>query len=251
MKNILIIGEKSFISRNFIDDFNSKFNFFSIRKYFKNRSKKNFLRILNKNIKKNKIDLIINFAAINDNSFISKNFDKILESNFYLPIALIKSANRNKVPLFLFLSKDMEENNKIKNFYSISKEMLRVYINNIEPNCKIRLLNIDSIYGPFDLNKKRIFPSIFNNLYGRKKVYVNLDQDKNFTYVRDLNKIIYNLIFTKKRFIYKDIKSKKMNINSIFNLLKKKKTMSLKRKSLRYLSLFITSDWYKKYYGKK
>ena len=113
------------------------------------------------------------------------------------------------------------------------------------------MLNIDSIYGPFDLNKKRIFPSIFNNLYGRKKVYVNLDQDKNFTYVRDLNKIIYNLIFTKKRFIYKDIKSKKMNINSIFNLLEKKKTMSLKRKSLRYLSLFITSDWYKKYYGKK
>ena len=121
MKNILIIGEKSFISKNFIEDFNSKFNFFSIRKYFKNRSKKNFLRILNKNIKKNKIDLIINFAAINDNSFISKNFNKILESNFYLPIALIKSANRNKVPLFLFLSKDMEENNKIKNFYSISK----------------------------------------------------------------------------------------------------------------------------------
>ena len=42
MKNILIIGEKSFISKNFIEDFNSKFNFFSIRKYFKNRSKKIF-----------------------------------------------------------------------------------------------------------------------------------------------------------------------------------------------------------------
>ena len=26
----------------------------------------------------------------------------------------------------------------------------------------------------FDLNKKRIFPSIFNNLYGQKKVKINL-----------------------------------------------------------------------------
>ena len=251
MKNILIIGERSFISRNFIDDFNSKFNFYSIHKYFKKKDEKSFLRILDKNIKKNKIHLILNFAAINDNSFSAKNFNRILESNFYLPIALIKSANRHKVPLFLFLSKDMIENNKLKNFYSISKEMLRVYLNNIKLNCKIRLLNIDSIYGPFDLNKKRIFPSIFNNLYARKKVNVNLNQNKNFTYVRDLNKIIYNLIFSKKHFIYKDIKSKKMNMDSIFSLLKKKKTISLERKSLRYNSLYITSDWYKNYYGKK
>ena len=52
MKNILIIGEKSFMSKNFIDDFDSRFNFFSIRKYFKKKSEKNFLRILDKNIKK-------------------------------------------------------------------------------------------------------------------------------------------------------------------------------------------------------
>ena len=251
MKNVLIIGIKSFISKNFIDDFNYKFNFFSTHKYFKKKSEKNFLKILDKNIKKNKIDLILNFAAINDNSFKAKNFNRILESNFYLPIALIKSANKHKIPLFLFLSKDMIENNKLKNFYSISKEMLRVYLDNIKLHCKIRIMNIDSIYGPYDLNKKRIFPSIFNNLYGQKKVSINLNQNKYFTYVKDLNKIIYNLIFSKKNFIYKDIKSKKMNINSTFSLLKKKKTMSLKRKSLRYHSLFITSDWYKKYYGKK
>tara|TARA_B100001063_G_C16723596_1_gene535000 strand:+ start:774 stop:1529 length:756 start_codon:yes stop_codon:yes gene_type:complete len=251
MKNVLIIGKKSFISKNFVNDFSSKFNFFIIHKYFKKKDEKNFLRILDKNIKINRIDLILNFAAINDNSLKAKNFNIIVESNFYLPLALIKSANRYNIPLFLFLSKDMIENNKLKNFYSISKEMLRVYLNNIKLYCKIRILNIDSIYGPFDLNKKRIFPSIFNNLYGRKKVNINLKQNKYFTYVNDLNKIIYNLIFSKKHFIYKDIKSKKMNIDSIFSLLKKKKTVSLKRKSLRYYSLFNTSDWYKKYYGKK
>ena len=251
MKNILVIGSKSFIYKNFIYDFDSKFNFFTISQYFKKDNQKKFLKILDRNIRKNSIDLILNFAAVNDNSFKVKNFEKILESNFYLPIALVKSANRHKIPIFLFLSKDMTENDKLKNFYSISKQMLRVYLNNIKLDCKMRVLNIDSVYGPFDLNKKRIFPSIFNNLYGQKKVKINLKQNKHFTYVKEINKIIYNLIFSKKHFIYKDIKSKKLNINLIYSLLKKKKSMNLKEKSLIYNPLFTTSEWYKKYYGKK
>ena len=251
MKNILVIGSKSFIYKNFIYDFESKFNFFTISQYFKKDNQKKFLKILDRNIRKNCIDLILNFAAVNDNSFKVKNFEKILESNFYLPIALVKSANRHKIPIFLFLSKDMTENDKLKNFYSISKQMLRVYLDNIKLDCKMRVLNIDSVYGPFDLNKKRIFPSIFNNLYGQKKVKINLKQNKHFTYVKEINKIIYNLIFSKKHFIYKDIKSKKLNINLIYSLLKKKKSMNLKEKSLIYNPLFTTSEWYKKYYGKK
>ena len=251
MKNILVIGSKSFIYKNFIYDFDSKFNFFTISQYFKKDNQKKFLKILDRNIRKNSIDLILNFAAVNDNSFKVKNFEKILESNFYLPIALVKSANRHKIPIFLFLSKDMTENDKLKNFYSISKQMLRVYLDNIKLDCKMRVLNIDSVYGPFDLNKKRIFPSIFNNLYGQKKVKINLKQNKHFTYVKEINKIIYNLIFSKKHFIYKDIKSKKLNINLIYSLLKKKKSMNLKEKSLIYNPLFTTSEWYKKYYGKK
>ena len=195
--------------------------------------------------------MILNFAAVNDNSFKTKNFKKIFESNFYLPIVLIKSANKYKIPLFLFLSKDMNENDKLKNLYSISKEMLRVYLENIKLDCKMRVLNIDSVYGPFDLNKKRIFPSIFNNLYGQKKVSINYKQNKYFTYVKEVNKIIYDFIFNKKHFIYKDIKSKKMNINLIHSLLKKKNSMNLRKKSFRYSPLFTTSEWYKKYYGKK
>mgnify|MGYP007000276634 len=34
MKNVLIIGAKSFISKNFINDFSSKLNLFYIHKYF-------------------------------------------------------------------------------------------------------------------------------------------------------------------------------------------------------------------------
>ena len=74
------------------------------------------------------------------------------------------------MPLFLFLSKDMDKNNIVKNFYSLSKEMLKVYLDNKKFKCKLRILNIDSVYGPFDINYKRIFPSIFYNIYNKKNI---------------------------------------------------------------------------------
>ena len=63
----------------------------------------------------------------------------------------------------------MIKNKKNKNFYALSKEMLKVYLLSKENNCKLRLLNIDSIFGPYDLNNRRIFPSIFKHLYQKKK----------------------------------------------------------------------------------
>mgnify|MGYP002525053245 FL=1 len=123
MKNILIIGQKSFIAKNFIEDYSQNFKLFYFKKRFKNRNKKKFINILDKFIKKKKIKIVLNFAANNDNSY-SSNYKDILESNFYLPASLLELSERNGVTLFLFLSKDMENNNNIKNFYSISKQML-------------------------------------------------------------------------------------------------------------------------------
>ena len=42
MKNVLIIGIKSFISKNFIDDFSYKFNFFQHMNILKKKVKKIF-----------------------------------------------------------------------------------------------------------------------------------------------------------------------------------------------------------------
>lgn len=249
MKKILIIGKKSFIAKNFIADFNNRFELFYFDKYFK-KNDLSFNKILNNFIKKNKINLILNFAGDNNNSLKGGNFDKILESNFYLPLSLLSIANRFKIPLFLFLSKDMNDNKRIKNFYSLSKQMLKIYINNSSLNCKLRILTIDSIYGPFDLNKKRIFPSIFNNLYNKSKVSINLNQLKYFTFVKDLNKILFNLIYSQKDIIYKNVKSDKINVKFIFNLIKKDKIIKLNNQNSKYRALLLTSEWYKKYYGK-
>ena len=144
----------------------------------------------------------------------------------------------------------MNENTKTKNFYALSKEMLRVYMNNKEYNCKLRLINIDSIFGPYDLNNKRIFPSIFNQLFNKKKKIFNLNQVKAFNFVKDLNNNIFKLFLKNDKFIYKDIKSKKINLKKIYKLLKSTKFDKNIYKT-KYRALFLTLEWYKKYYGKK
>ena len=171
MKKILIIGKNSFIAKNFIHNFKSKLIISYLNKIYKKDKELSFEKSLEKIIKKNKIDIILNFAANNDNSY-SSNFLEILESNFYLPLSILKISNKLDTTLFLFLSKDMSKNKKIKNFYSLSKEMLKVYVFNKKNNCKLRLINIDSIFGPYDLNNKRIFPSIFNQLFTKKKRFL-------------------------------------------------------------------------------
>ncbi len=249
MKNILIIGQKSFIAKNFIEDYSQNFNLFYFKKRFKKKNRKKFINILDKLIKKKKIKIVLNFAANNDNSF-SSNYKDILEANFYLPASLLELSEKNGITLFLFLSKDMENINKIKNFYSISKEMLHVLIKNQKHNFKLRVLNIDSVFGPHDTNYKRIFPSLFNNIYSKKKVKVKLKQIKKFSYVKDLNKMIHKLIFDKKKYIYKNVKSYQLNIKDIHSHFKIKKNYTTK-KFTNYEALLLTSRWYKKYYGKK
>ena len=249
MNNILLIGKNSFIAKNFIHDFKDKLKIFYLNKTFRKNKKSSFETDLEKIVKKNKINTILNFAANNDNSF-SSNFSKILESNFYLPLSILKVSNKLRIKLFLFLSKDMIKNKKNKNFYALSKEMLKVYLFSKENNCKLRLLNIDSIFGPYDLNNRRIFPSIFKHLYQKKKKNFNLNQVKNFTFVKDLNKDIYKLLSYNNKFIYKEIKSNKINLKKIYKLLKSSNLDKIDSKS-QYQALFLTLEWYKKYYGKK
>ena len=62
MKNIIIIGQKSFIAKNFIEDYSQKFNIFYFKKRFKNRNKEKFINILDKFIKKKKNKNCIKFC---------------------------------------------------------------------------------------------------------------------------------------------------------------------------------------------
>ena len=248
MKKILIYGDKSFIAKNFILDYSKKYNFFFLKERF-DRSKK-FEKLIIKLIKKNNIKYIINFAANNDNSSDSKNFNEIIESNFNLPVKLIEISKKLNLTLFLFSSKDMYKSHSIQNFYSISKLMLQSFIENCASNIKVRVLNLDSIYGPNDFNFARIIPSIILKIIMNDKNLkkINLNQKKNFTYVKDVNKFISKLLNNNKKYIYKEIPSKSYDIRKLHTYLKDL-DFNFNKKTYKYKSFVETLKWYKDYYG--
>lgn len=256
MNKTLIYGHKSFISKNFLNDYSNQLNFY----LYKNRYNKKRSNIFEKKIlsflEKNNINYIINFAANNNNSQKILDFEKILESNFHLPLSLIKVCEKLDLTLVLFLSKDMSNSNEIKNFYSLSKEMLKTYIANTKINCKLRVFDIDSVYGPYDFNYRRLIPSICSNLFkanSKKKIKIlNIQQKKNFIYVKKLNKLILKSLFDKKKFLIKDIKSTRCSIKKIINIANKvKKHNNLKFIDKNHIDFLKTFMWYKDHYGKK
>ncbi len=256
MNKTLIYGHKSFISKNFINDYSNQLNFYLYKDRYNKKRSNIFEKKIHSFLKKNNINYIINFAANNNNSQKILDFNKILESNYYLPISLIKVCEKLDLTLVLFLSKDMSSSNEIKNFYSLSKEMLKTYIANTTVNCKLRVFDIDSVYGPYDFNYRRLIPSICLNLFhtnNKKKIKIfNIQQKKNFIYVKKLNQLILKSLFNKKKLLIKDIKSTRYSLKNIIDVANKVKNHNnleyVKKNHLDFLKTFM---WYKDYYGKK
>ena len=69
-------------------------------------------------------------------------------------------------------------------------------------------------------------------------------------YVCDVIKIIGPLILSKKKIIYKKIKSTKFYIGSIYSFLKKYHLHNSYDNIKNYKSFITTYNWYLKYYGK-
>jgi hypothetical protein len=76
----------------------------------------------------------------------------------------------------------MSNINQTKNLYSLSKKMLHTYIISSENYYKLRIFDIDSVFGPNDLNAKRIISAISYNLFSKDKKKIikieNLNQKK-------------------------------------------------------------------------
>lgn len=250
MKNVLIYGHKSFIAKNFVKKFYTKCNFFIFKKKFNNDNKKKFIINLLKFINQNKIKFIINFAANNNNSIYAKNFKEIYNINFYLPLALLEVCHKEKVSLVLFLSKDIYKSKGINSIYSISKIMLKSCIENINYSNRLKIFDIESIFGPDDLNFRRIIPAMCLKILSpnHKKLKINLKKKKLIYVDKIINKIFLSFE-TKSINKFITIKSKIYNIKSIYNYLIKKnlsKTVSIKK----YKFFEKTFFWYKKYLTK-
>jgi len=247
VKKILIYGQKSFLAKNFINDYNEKYKFYFYKVYFKDQ--KYFKRNLQSFLKKNKIKYLINFAANNDNFIKTINFNGITRSNFNLPVTLIEISNNLKIDLILFLSKETDSSKYIKNFYAISKLMLKSYIQTARLTCKLRIFNIDSVYGPFDKNLKRLVPSICLKILNKnKKDKINLNQMKRLLYVKDINRVISKSLNLKKKYYFREIKSNLYNVKELYIYLKNS-NLNLKKK-IKFCTFVETLKWYKKHYGK-
>ena len=249
MKNILIYGNNSFLAKNFTNKVNKyyKLHFFKI--YFINEN--NFkIKIINF-IKKNKINCIINFAANNDNAINSINSIDILKSNFTLPSLLVDISSKLNIELFLFLSKEMKKKTSDKdNFYSFSKNLLLDYIQYSKHKNKIRLINLGSIYGPMDLNLKRLIPSMIIKLFKGHKIKINLNQNKEFTFVDDVIFEINSLLSKDKKFINASVRSKVYNMRDVYNHLKNYHLKKGYKRINKYDNFIKTFNWYLENYEK-
>ena len=130
--------------------------------------------------------------------------------------------------------------------------MLQSFLENCGSDIKVRILNLDSIYGPQDFNFKRIIPSIILKILAKKRNLnkINFNQKKNFTYVKDVNKLISKLLNNNKKHIYKEMPSKRYYIDDLYTYLKDL-DFNFNEKTYKYKSFVETLKWYKDHYESK
>ena len=78
MNKTLIYGHKSFISKNFLNDYSNQLNFYLYKDRYNKKRSNIFEKKIHSFLKKNNINYIINFAASNNNSQKILDFNKIL-----------------------------------------------------------------------------------------------------------------------------------------------------------------------------
>jgi UDP-glucose 4-epimerase len=192
------------------------------------RRKKNFTKLnwsSNKKLEKlcNNIDVIINCSGYDVHQ--SKNFKKTCKINAEYPLRLFTAANKKNVKLFIFLStyhvydfksKFVEEHSKVigKDFYTRSKilgEKKLLKFKNKET--KVLVIRSCNLFGfPVFLNKncwKLIINSMIKSLVLKKNFKINSTRD-----------------------VYRYYSSIQSFCVFIKNILKKKKTLTFKNKSL-------------------
>ena len=128
--------------------------------------------------------------------------------------------------------------------------MLKSYIQTTRLTCNLRIFNIDSVYGPFDKNLKRLVPSICLKILNKnKKDKINLNQMKRLLYVKDVNRVISKSLNFKKKYYFREIKSNLYNVKEMYIYLKNS-NLNIKKK-IKFYTFVETLKWYKKHYGSK
>ena len=240
--NILVYGCSGLLGKCLIDYYQYKKGLkihVAINKTKINNKNLRFVDAKKKNIiesyvKKNSIDMIINFAALTNLEFCEKNISLSKKSNYTLPVNLAKFSKEHNLKYifistdnFKFSTKKLSENFKIEslNIYSKHKKNSENEILKINPKSLIIRTN----FYCFGNKQRQSFSDIILNSV-KSNNEIKLFKDVYYTpiYGKFLLKYLFGLIKRKKNGIFNICSNEKitkynfgLKICNIFNLNKK------------------------------
>lgn len=239
---ILILGHNSFIGLHFIKLFSKKQILIWPKKKFNKINYKDLVRF----IKKNNVFSIVNFISDNNNK--TDNYDLIdsFNSNSLINLFLLEIILKEKLDIKLMLFSSFEAN-KIKkkevSIYGINKNYIENIIN-FMPNKKkkfIKLVKINSVFGPGDKNLQRIIPFLISNIILNKKFTLKVDY-KYLIRVDHLCNSLFKFLYNEKRVLI--LKGKRYKISHLYKkFIQFSKNYTFKRNKN---FLYETYEWYNK-----
>ena len=177
-------------------------------------------KMLDKVFKKNKIDIIFNFAAQAGVRYVSSHPEKFIESNIYGFHNLIEVSKKYKISKFFYASSSSVYGDKNKypvseevslmpkNIYGLSKKMNEEYVNMLQ-NSKTKYIGLRffTVFGEWGRPDMLII-KFLNHAKKNKQFLLNNSGNhwRDFTYIDDVVEILYKL------------KNKNFKKNQIYNI---------------------------------
>ncbi|OUV61122.1 MAG: hypothetical protein CBC82_07210 [Cellvibrionales bacterium TMED122] len=209
-KNLVVIGARSFIGKNIIENFNQEFNIIPVTSKMINLEKKISKKKIIKFIPKKSILIFLAFKT-KHKQLSKQNLIENIEilSNF---INIIESTKPSKVIFFSSISvygdnnsyKNLDEESKLSpdNDYGKAKAISELILKDLSRSLKMKLLiiRIPRVYGKYDYISNYGPTKFLNDISLKKNIFIWGDgkERKHFLYIKDL---LRNL----KTLIYKDI----------------------------------------------
>ena len=216
IKNILVFGCSGLLGKSFIDHYKNeetlKIYAFINKTKIKSKNIKtislNTINLLEKYIKKNSIDTIMNFAALTNIEYCKKKKKLSKKVNYDLPINLAKLTKKLNLKYifistdnFNFRSKKLKENEKTQSLNNYGYHKKKSENDIIKLNSKSLIIRTNFYcYG----NKKRksFSDTILDSLKSNNKIELFKDVYYTPIYTKFLFKYIFLLIKNKKEGIY-------------------------------------------------
>ena len=269
-QKILITGSTGFVGSNILNLLLKK-NVY-IYDVLRNKNKKNKkIRDLKKNknyspifykkfndlereLKKIKIDIVINCAAYYTGKNDIKNIENLVQTNIIFCSVILESL-KNKIKKFINFGSMMEYSHgnqfSPKNFYAITKytfQKIEEFYKLNYKNIKFYDLKLYETYGDNDVRKK-IIPTIIKSYSKNKSVkIVSKNLIMNFVHIESLVKVIYMIIFNKiKEGEYCLKNNRFIKIQKLINTLNKKLKKKIKVKYLSSKNISNSTKQLKKF----